>query len=105
MRDLIQSLLKVVASFQWPVALVSIILSQEECSKILFNVDFLDYSCLSLAISKSLGSETIISMPIGCWAVSPNASLPPRVSYDCVQLFLQGADNKKYPSVQRSRWP
>lgn len=60
MKTAIQQLLRQVALFEWPLQVVSLILTEKEsaprsCAHTLFHEDFLDASCLSLAISKALG--------------------------------------------------
>lgn len=59
--DLIQNLLKQIATYEWPELFVSKILDNSQCSKILFHVNFLDNFCLKLAISKSLGYVMIFA--------------------------------------------
>ena len=54
-KSYIQELLTLSASYAWPVSLVTLIIRDEQCSKLLFYDDFLDSTCISLSISKSLG--------------------------------------------------
>lgn len=56
----LQTILRVVASFGWPVTLVTAILRDEKCALTLFNDNFLHAHCLSLAISKTLGYIAVL---------------------------------------------
>lgn len=56
----IQPLFRTIARFGWPVVVVEKILNDPSCTNTLFQDNFLDQTCLSLAISKTLGYVTII---------------------------------------------
>ena len=58
--DILQGLFRAIASLGWPVALVTLIIEDETCSSVLFNDNFLDKKCLSLAISKSISYALIL---------------------------------------------
>ena len=53
--SILQSFFRVIGDLKWPVFIVSLILNNEICSNTLFYDNFLDKSCISLAISKTLG--------------------------------------------------
>ena len=68
-HSMIQSLLASIASLGWPVQVVTLIMGDDgTCPNILFNNNFLDSKCLSLALSKALG---IIMTVLSCFFKVP----------------------------------
>ena len=60
MASAIQGVFAKIADLEYPLLLVEKIMNNRECSRVLFYDNFLDPSCLSLAVSKSLGYVMII---------------------------------------------
>jgi mannose-P-dolichol utilization defect protein 1 len=56
----LQTVFRWIGWLGWPYKLVSLILEGEKCAHTLFNDDFLDKPCLSLAISKTLSYALIL---------------------------------------------
>ena len=53
--DIIQNILRKIASLSWPKESIGTFLNNKECANILLNENFLDGFCLRLSISKTLG--------------------------------------------------